>query len=112
MIIMVGDSDSLSAQTHVDADPLELYQWIEEAKDAGNVKKFQQRQMITRDHIKRLDNGRFVGMIDHEHKLVSRMDIDRREKYADQVSDRRLDWLALYGIAEDLNGFDHLRDGR
>jgi hypothetical protein len=59
-----------------------------------------------RIHFRRsVDDGRFWEMLDATHKLLGRSDLKRREHFEESHSEYLLEWVATYGLLEDLNTF-------
>jgi hypothetical protein len=62
-----------------------------------------------RIHFRRsVDDGRFWEMLDAVHKVLGRSDLQRREHFEENYSDHLLQWVATYGLVEDLNTFPRL----
>lgn len=57
---------------------------------------------ITRQALRRLDSGRFVAILEDNHKWLSHMDFDGLDAATDLLSDEMVDWVNLYGWAQDL----------
>lgn len=81
---------------------------LREAEGESTPSEREEIRATVREALRRLDGGRFYPMLDAAHAVLGHSDLTGQDNFA-RMFPRLVDWVSVFGEAEDLATFDDLR---
>lgn len=83
-------------ENHTASAFVEAYNQAESNEERGEI----------RGKLKKIDSGRWYGVLDEAHEHLAHTDFDARDHVSDLYSHNFLVWIGVFGLVEDLNTFE------